>query len=108
MSTSFLVTTICMVAIDLTLTGDFRQDGESRVLVLVIFGFGFEIAGIIVIYNLFFKSINVQEYQNLKIIGQIDKYLNPTGDVEKQPKIFYKDFTTKKVFNRFKHFVIKY
>lgn len=108
MSTSFVVTTICMVAIDLTLTGDFRQDGESRVLVLVIFGFGFEIAGIIVIYNLFFKSINVQEYQNLKIIGQIDKYLNPTGDVEKQPKIFYKDFTTKKVFNRFKHFVIKY
>lgn len=108
MSTSFIITTICMIAIDLTLTGDFRQDGESSVLVLIVFSLGLEIAGIAVIYTLFFKSLNVQEYQNLKIIGQIDKYINPTGDPEKQPKIFYQDFTTKQVFNRFKHFVIKY
>ena len=64
-----------------------------------------EVGGLIFIYKLFFTDLSVQEYQNLKILGEIEKYLNPTGELTNNPRILYKEFSNSNVYGRFKNFV---
>lgn len=82
--------------------------GQEALLTLLYFILIFELVVCIIVYILFFKDMKLQEYQNLKIIGEIDKYLNPSGIIEKQPKIVFDDFTSSGVFSRFTSFVRTY
>ena len=73
-------------------------------LVALFLSFILEIITMLIVYNLFFKDIRLQEYQNLKIIGEIDKYIHPDGEIE-EPEIVFKEFTRSGVYDRFKSFV---
>ena len=103
MTIYFMVMSFIVEILLMNLVSNEDHDGESAVLVLLHFFFGCEASCIVMVYYLFFKSMNVQEYKNLKIIGKIDKYMNENSNGIQIIK--YDDFTRASVFARFKHFV---
>lgn len=72
---------------------------------LLYFSFALEVGGVLTVYKLFYRSMTIVEYQNLKIIGEIDKYVNPDGDIKNKEEIKFDEFTSSMVFNRFKQFI---
>ena len=52
--------------------------------------------------------MRVQEKKKKKIIGEIEKYIIPSGEVEDQPQIIFDDFSMSHVYGRFQSFVRKY
>ena len=107
MSIAFIILTIFIIYLNIGVTSKLLST-ISGTLVLYFITFFCEVAGMVIIYKLFFTNMSVQEYQNLKIIGEIEKYINPSGEVEDQPQIIFDDFSMSHVYGRFQSFVRKY
>lgn len=107
MNYAIIILTIFVVYLNIGVSWKVVNNIEG-ILGLYYITFLCEVGGLIFIYRLFFKDLSVQEYQNLKIIGEIEKYLNPTGEINDGPKILYKEFSNSKVYERFKNFVPAY
>ena len=107
MSIAFIILTIFIIYLNIGATSRLLST-ISGSLVLYFITFFCEVAGMVIIYKLFFTNMSVQEYQNLKIIGEIEKYINPSGEVEDQPQIIFDDFSMSHVYGRFQSFVRKY
>ena len=106
LTTTFMILSFCILAFVVTLTRDFEKGGEeSKFILLLYFSFALEVGGVLTIYKLFYRSMTVVEYQNLKIIGEIDKYVNPDGNLDKKAEMKFDEFTYSLVFNRFKQFI---
>ena len=80
-----------------------RKSKPSQIIVFYIL-FTTEIICLVLVYNLFFRDRQGQEYQSLKMISDFHKYLNPNENEEQSILVFNK-FTSKKVFHRFKNFI---
>ena len=106
LTTTFMILSFCILAFVVTLTRDFEKGGEeSKFIMLLYFSFALEVGGVLTVYKLFYRSMTIVEYQNLKIIGEIDKYVNPDGDIKNKEEIKFDEFTSSMVFNRFKQFI---
>jgi hypothetical protein len=68
---------------------------------LIFFTSGFEILYIFCTYMLFFQNRLSNEYKNLKIIGEIEKFLNP----KKNKSLHFKEIKNLKIFKRLKDFI---
>lgn len=103
MSYAFILMTIIILSFSCTLSFQNTRHSPTSILITICTVFIAEIASIGIIYSLFFRNLKSQEYQNLKIIGEIEKYMNQNK--ESTSKIVYKEFTNKEAFKRFKSYV---
>lgn len=103
MSYAFILMTIIILSFSCTLSFQDTRHSPTSILITICTVFFAEIASIGIIYSLFFRNLKSQEYQNLKIIGEIEKYMNQNK--ESTSKIVYKEFTNKEAFKRFKSYV---
>ena len=99
---SFIIFYCCMF---LNITPVLHSHSSQIVLLFILFTT--EVANLILIYNLFFRDKQVQEYQSLKVISNLDKYLN-LNTKDNEPSIVFDVFTTNKLYLRFKNFIKNY
>ena len=104
-STSFVIITLAVFICHWTLVSYNVKLNSSSILVILYFAFGFEVAGVIIIFNLFFRTMSVQEYDNLKIIAEIERFIFGTKEKDEQPVICFEEFTKADVKTRFNDFV---
>ena len=97
---SFIIFYCCMF---LNITPVLYSHSSQIVLLFILFTT--EVANLILIYNLFFRDKQVQEYQSLKVISNLDKFLSSKDN---EPSIVFDVFTTNKLYLRFKNFIKNY
>lgn len=103
MSYAFLVMTMLILSFSCSISFQNGDHSPTSILITICLDLIAEIVSICIIYSLFFRNLKSQEYQNLKIIGEIDKYMNQ--DQESMRKIVYNEFTNKAAFKRFNSYV---
>ena len=101
MSFLFLIITISLTLYLNTIQNTFLSSNYFTLYFLIFFNSGLEILYIFCTYMLFYKKRLSDEYKNLKIIGEIEKFLNQ----KKKITLHIKEIQNLYIFRRLKDFI---
>ena len=101
MSFLLLIITISLTIYLNTIQNSFISSNYFTLYILIFFTSGLEILYIFCTYMLFYKKRLSHEYKNLKIIGEIEKFLNP----KKKISLHIKEIQNLYIFKRLKDFI---
>ena len=101
MSFLFLIITISLALYLNIFQNTFLSSNYFTLYFLIFFNSGLEILYIFCTYMLFYKKRLSDEYKNLKIIGEIEKFLNP----KKKITLHIKEIQNLYIFRRLKDFI---
>ena len=101
MSFLFLIITISLTLYLNIFQNTFFSSNYFTLYFLIFFNSGLEILYIFCTYMLFYKKRLSNEYKNLKIIGEIEKFLNP----KKKISLHIKEIQNLYIFRRLKDFI---
>ena len=101
MSFLFLIITMSLTFYLNTIQNSFFSHNYFTLYFLIFFNSGLEILYIFCTYMLFYKKRLSNEYKNLKIIGEIEKFLNP----KKKISLHIKEIQNLYIFRRLKDFI---
>ena len=101
MSFLFLIITISLTTYLNFIQNSFFSSNYFTLYLFIFFNSGLEILYIFCTYMLFYKKRLSHEYKNLKIIGEIEKFLNP----KKKISLHVKEIQNLYIFRRLKDFI---
>ena len=103
---TFLLLIFVVLYVNIILRINVILESKMTEIILLYITFLAEVACVILVYNLLFRDRHTQEYNSLRMIKNLHKFINPTVDGEKQAFLVFDYFRENEVFYRFKDLIV--
>ncbi|MCQ2820741.1 MAG: hypothetical protein MJ252_26065 [archaeon] len=101
----FFIFTFVDVALTLFISSGECENKEGSIFCLI-FTSLLEFCWIMMLIKLFVNKLNDKAYENLIKIGNLNNFLNPSGNIFDKNVMHFDEFTDSSIFQRFKSFIL--